>query len=182
MMIFSMLPVWMPTFLQGDCSLLVLCSRKTCAANVGLASNWCPHLRNAARKAGLKVKESPVYLKNLTQMRKNQRADKSKSGRKQPRKFDLIPIHEMYNDEESEDILLNLAASNPSLPRSNVDDTIEWVIAQAYALQIPNPDEPGNPIPVAAQSGDRTVQPEQEQVETSETRNPDTAVSEPLFM
>ena len=144
-------------------------------------SNWCPHLRNAARKAGLKVKESPVYLKNLTQMRKNQRADKSKSGRKQPRKFDLIPIHEMYNDEESEDILLNLAASNPSLPRSNVDDTIEWVIAQAYALQIPNPDEPGNPIPVAAQSGDRTVQPEQEQVETSEIRNPDTAVSEPLY-
>ena len=94
-------------------------------------SNWCPHLRNAARKAGMKVKESPVYLKNLTQLRKNQRADKSKSGRKQPRKFDLIPIHEMYNYEESEDILLKLAASNPLLPRSNVDDTIEWVIAQA---------------------------------------------------
>ena len=37
----------------------------------------------------------------------------------------------MYNYEESEDILLKLAASNPLLPRSNVDDTIEWVIAQA---------------------------------------------------
>ena len=33
-------------------------------------SIWCPHLRNAARKAGMKVKESPVYLKNLTQLRK----------------------------------------------------------------------------------------------------------------
>ena len=50
-----------------------------------------------------------------------------------PRKFDLIPIHEIYNYEDSEDILLKLAASNPLLPRSNVDDTIEWVIAQATA-------------------------------------------------
>ena len=38
--------------------------------------NWCPHLRRAGLKAGLKIQESPVYLKNLTQLRKNQRADK----------------------------------------------------------------------------------------------------------
>ena len=38
--------------------------------------NWCPHLRRAGLKAGLTIQESPVYLKNLTQLRKNQRADK----------------------------------------------------------------------------------------------------------
>jgi hypothetical protein len=94
--------------------------------------NWCVHLRNAAKKAGLAVRDSPVYLKNLTQLRKNQRVDKSKSGRKQPRKFDLIQIHELYNKEESEDIQLKLAGSHALLPKSSVDDIIESVVTKAY--------------------------------------------------
>ena len=48
-------------------------------------------------KAGMAVPKTPVFLKSLTQLRKNQRADKSKSGRKAPRKFDLIQIHELNN-------------------------------------------------------------------------------------
>ena len=85
--------------------------------------------------AGLQVRDSPVYLKNLTQLRKNQRVDKSKSGRKQPRKFDLIQIHELYNKEESEDIQLKLANSHALLPRSSVDDIIESVVMKAYETE-----------------------------------------------
>ena len=99
-------------------------------------------------------------MKNLTQLRKNQRIDKTKSGRKQPRKFDLVQIHELnnrenseenhnsqsrsrqtrkfdliqinelYNEEQSEEIQLNLALSYPLLPPSTVDDVINAVIAQ----------------------------------------------------
>ena len=72
--------------------------------------------------------------------------DKSKSGRKQPRKFDLIQIHELYNREESEEIQIILAESHPLLPRSSVDDIIDFVIAQAYDT------EPTNPETVATNS------------------------------
>ena len=67
--------------------------------------------------------------------------DKTKSGCKQPRKFDLIQIHELYNKDESEEIQLKLAGSHRLLPRSSVDDIIESVIPQAYE---PVPDKPDN--------------------------------------
>ena len=98
-------------------------------------NKWCLHLRNAAKKAGLQVRDSPVYLKNLTQLRKNQRADKSRSGRKQPRKFDLVPIQDLYNQEEQEQIQLNLDASYPVQQKSTVDDVIECVVAHAQAYE-----------------------------------------------
>ena len=66
---------------------------------------------------------------------------KTKSGRKQPRKFDLIQIHELYNKDESEEIQLKLAGSHRLLPRSSVDDIIGSGIAQAYE-QVP--DKPDN--------------------------------------
>ena len=56
-------------------------------------------------------------MRSLTQLRKNQRADKSKSGWKAPRKFDLIQIHELNTEE--------------LLPKSTVDDAINAVVAQA---------------------------------------------------
>ena len=98
--------------------------------------SWCSHLKNAALKAGMKIADSPVYLKNLSQLRKNQRADKSKSGRKQPRKFDLVPIKELYTLEETESIQLDLDSSYERLPRSSVDDVIESVVAEV-ANQVP---------------------------------------------
>ena len=71
-------------------------------------------------------------MKNLTQLRKNQRVDKNRSGRKQPRKFDLIQVQDLYNQEESEDIQIGLATSQPLLPRSSVDDVIDSVVAEAH--------------------------------------------------
>ena len=65
--------------------------------------NWCKHLRNAAIKAGVPVKNTPLYVRSLTQLRKNQRADKTKSGRKAPRKFDLLPIRHQMNIESDVD-------------------------------------------------------------------------------
>ena len=97
--------------------------------------NWCAHLRNAARKAGMEVPNTPIYLKSLTQLRKNQRADKSKSGRKAPRRFDLIQIHELNNQDESQEIELEVAKSMPLFPRSTVDDVIDSVVSQAYATE-----------------------------------------------
>ena len=58
----------------------------------------------------------------------------SKSGRKQPRKFDLLPIRELYNNEESEMIQINLAKSHPTFPPSTVDDTIEAVISKGLHM------------------------------------------------
>ena len=92
-------------------------------------NNWCIHLKNAARKAGIPVRDSPLYLRNLTQLRKGQRADKSKSGRKQPRRFDLIQVQDLYNDDESQNIQVELAQSQPLLPRSTVDEVIDSVVA-----------------------------------------------------
>ena len=102
------------------------------------ANNWCPHLRSAAIKAGVKVVDSPLYLKSLTQLRKNQRADRSKSGRKQPRKFDLVPMRDLYNSEETEQIQLQLDSSYDLLPRSNVDTVIDSVISQVSSLPSTN--------------------------------------------
>ena len=93
--------------------------------------NWCSHLRNAALKAGMQVKNTPIFMRSLTQLRKNQRADKTKSGRKAPRKFDLIQIHELNTEEQSEEIQLTLDSSLPLLPKSTVDDAINAVVAQA---------------------------------------------------
>ena len=45
-----------------------------------------------------------------------------------------MPIRELYNIEESEDIQLNLAKSHPVFPPSNVDDTIEAVILKATQM------------------------------------------------
>ena len=80
-------------------------------------------------------------MKNLTQLRKNQRPDKTKSGRKQPRTFDLIPINDLYNSEETEQIQLNLDSSYNLLPRSNVDAAIESVISQATIEAPPEHEE-----------------------------------------
>ena len=95
--------------------------------------NWCIHLRRAGLKAGMEIAEKTPVLKSLTQLRKNQRADKTKSGKKAPRRFDIIPLHkELNNDEASESIQLRLAESQPAIPRSNVDDVINSVVNQAY--------------------------------------------------
>ena len=50
-----------------------LCSQ----CGVSRPTKWCSHLRNAALKAG-------IPIRSLTQLRRNQRADKSKSGWKAP--------------------------------------------------------------------------------------------------
>ena len=81
----------------------------------------------------MEIAEKTPVLKSLTQLRKNQRADKTKSGKKAPRRFDIIPLHkELNNDEASESIQLRLAESQPAIPRSNVDDVINSVVNQAY--------------------------------------------------
>ena len=91
-------------------------------------TKWCSHLKNAALKAGIPVKNTPVYMRSLTQLRRNQRADKSKSGRKAPRKFDVLQIHELNSQEESQEIQLELASLISPMPTSTVEDTIEAVI------------------------------------------------------
>ena len=50
-----------------------LCSQ----CGVSRPTKWCSHLRNSALKAG-------IPIRSLTQLRRNQRADKSKSGWKAP--------------------------------------------------------------------------------------------------
>ena len=70
--------------------------------------NWCKHLRNAALKAGIPVKNTPLYVRSLTQLRKNQRADKTRSGRKAPRKFDLLPIRKVMNTESELDAAIGI--------------------------------------------------------------------------
>ena len=79
----------------------------------------------------MQVKNTPIFMRSLTQLRKNQRADKSKSCRKAPRKFDLIQIHERNTEEQSEEIQLTLDSSLPLLPKSTVDDAINAVVAEA---------------------------------------------------
>ena len=91
----------------------------------------------------MKIADSPVYLKNLSQLRKNQRVDKTKSGRKQPRKFDLVPIRDLYTLDEAEDIQLDLDSSYEQLPRSTVDDAIEAVVAKA-TVEKDSTTEPGD--------------------------------------
>ena len=110
-------------------------SKKSCSLCGVKPRNWCSHMRSAAVKAGIKIPNTPIFMKSLTQLRKNQRPDKNKSGRKAPRTFDLIPIHELNNADESEQIQLDLALSEPALPRSSVDDVIESVVQQAYSDQ-----------------------------------------------
>ena len=122
-------------------------------------NNWCSHLRNAAIKAGVKVVDSPIYMKNLTQLRRNQRLDKTKSGRKQPRKFDLIPMRDLYNGEETEIIQLQLDCSYDLMPRSNVDSVIESVVAQSSINE--RPSVVTKPIPGDGQSNEE-LQPEPE--------------------
>ena len=61
------------------------------------------------------------------------RADKTKSGKKAPRKFDIIPLHkELNNEQESEDIQLSFASKNSTTSRSTYDDIIDSVVNQAY--------------------------------------------------
>ena len=109
--------------------------KKSCSLCGVKPRNWCSHMRSAALKAGVKVPNTPVFMKSLTQLRKNQRPDKNKSGRKAPRTFDLIPVHELNSAAESEEIQLNLALSQAVPPRSTVDDVIESVVQQAYTDQ-----------------------------------------------
>ena len=49
-------------------------------------------LQNAARKAGIKFSQPKQKVISLSNLRRNQRVDKSKAGKKAPRKFDLIPL------------------------------------------------------------------------------------------
>ena len=97
--------------------------------------NWCPHLRNAGIKAGMNVKAKTPVLKSLTLLRKKQRIEKSKSGKKAPRRFDIVPLHkEINNEKESEMIALELAETYPVTERNSYDDTIEAVVAAAGAF------------------------------------------------
>ena len=107
--------------------------------------NWCSHLRNAGIKAGMNIREKVPVLKSLTVLRKNQRADRSKSGKKAPRRFDIIPLHkELNNQKESEETQLNLAATYPETARSTCDDVIDWVVNQAYIIDASDNPELGN--------------------------------------
>ena len=90
-------------------------------------------MRRAALKAGMTVPLHIPALKSLTQLRKKLRADKTKSGKKAPRKFDIIPLHkELNNEQESEDIQLSLASKHSTTSRSTYDDIIDSVVNQAY--------------------------------------------------
>ena len=89
-------------------------------------------MRSAALKAGIKTPSTPVYYRSLTQLRKSQRPDKTKSVRKAPRRFDLLPVHELNDPAQVEEIQLAVASNLPAFPRSSVDDVIEQVVNQAY--------------------------------------------------
>ena len=103
--------------------------RNSCSTCGIRPKNWCSHMRSAALKAGIQTPSTPSYVRSLSQLRKSQRPDKTKSGRKVPRRFDLMPIHELNGPEETEDIQIELASR---LPPSTVDDIIEQVVQQAY--------------------------------------------------
>ena len=90
-------------------------------------------MRRAALKAGMTVPLHIPALKSLTQLRKKLRADKTKSGKKAPRKFDIIPLHkELNNEQESEDIQLSLASKHSTTSISMYDNIIVSVVNQAY--------------------------------------------------
>ena len=81
---------------KNMCSLCGYCPRR----------KWCVHLKRAALKAGLNVSCHTPKLKNLSSLRKNQRADKTKSGKKAPRTFDIVPLEKELNSEnERQEIL-----------------------------------------------------------------------------
>ena len=56
------------------------------------------------------IPEATQKLKSLSLLRKRQRPDKSKSGKKQPRTFDVVPLEKVLNNElERERIQEDLA-------------------------------------------------------------------------
>lgn len=105
--------------------------------------NWCNHLRNAGIKAGMKIKSKTPILKSLTMLRKKQRIDKTKSGKKAPRRFDIVPLHKEINTiDECEEISLELHSSFPATERNSYDDTIDAVVnaaASAYDKELDDP-------------------------------------------
>ena len=58
-----------------------------CSVQTNKQEYWCPHLVSAAQKLGMKVVQRRPYIRNLTQLRRNQRPDKKagKSGKKSGR-------------------------------------------------------------------------------------------------
>ena len=63
--------------------------------------NKCKHLNDAGDVVGLpRVDKDKTYVRNLSVLRKNKRSDKSKSGKKQPRKYDILPAHASGSNEE----------------------------------------------------------------------------------
>ena len=85
----------------------------------------CPELNEAGLKEGL----PPVHrtkTKSLSQLRANVRADKKKSGRKAPRKYDLIPATDA-GDHDVEKTLEEVSSKIIAAPSQDHDSEDSFV-------------------------------------------------------
>ena len=88
-------------------------------------------LQNAARKAGIKFSQPKQKVISLSNLRRNQRVDKSKAGKKAPRKFDLIPLSVQNKGEQDEsNIEQRKRKKNGDLNSSDHNDNIEDVLLE----------------------------------------------------
>ena len=68
-------------------------------------------------------------MRNLSVLRKNKRSDKSKSGKKQPRKYDILPAHASGSNEEDMQVEVHeLMAHFASQEIPNVNEGLDAVI------------------------------------------------------
>ena len=95
--------------------------------------NKCKHLNDAGDVVGLpRVDKDKTYVRNLSVLRKNKRSDKSKSGKKQPRKYDILPAHASGSNEEDMQVEVHELMAHFEIPNVNegLDAVIEDVIEE----------------------------------------------------
>lgn len=116
--------------------------------------NKCKHLNDAGDVVGLpRVDKDKTYVRNLSVLRKNKRSDKSKSGKKQPRKYDILPAHASGSNEEDMQVEVHELMAHFEIPNVNegLDAVIEDVIEEGL-LRLSEDEyviSPQRPVPLS---------------------------------
>ena len=92
-------------------------------------------------------------MRNLSVLRKNKRSDKSKSGKKQPRKYDILPAHASGSNEEDMQVEVHELMAHFEIPNVNegLDAVIEDVIEEGL-LRLSEDEyviSPQRPVPLS---------------------------------
>ena len=116
--------------------------------------NKCKHLNDAGDVVGLsRVDKDKTYVRNLSVLRKNKRSDKSKNGKKQPRKYDILPAHASGSNEEDMQVEVHELMAHFEIPNVNegLDAVIEDVIEEGL-LRLSEDEyviSPQRPVPLS---------------------------------